>query len=306
MNKTELKELLVKNPGYLKSGSKTLASRFNISRRLAKLAVQEVKVESQHPIGKFKRLFVDIETSPNIGWFWSASWKTSIGTHQITDERKVICVSYKWQGESEVHRLYWDEAKCDKELLKKLSKVMLLADEVIAHNGDRFDIPWLRTRCLIHGIFFPTYVNSLDTLKKAKSMFNFQSNRLDYIGTVLGCGGKIKIDPEVWKDVVFSSVGTDTYKQALSVMLEYCDYDVILLEDIFNRLESYIKPNTHVGISQNKDRYSCPMCGNDTSVNYIKPTVTASGIIKRHMVCDNCNADYIIPNNVFIKLNTKK
>jgi predicted PolB exonuclease-like 3'-5' exonuclease len=301
MTKEELKKVLHSRPGYLKSGSKTLSKLFNIQRRFAKEAVREVKIEMEHPVTPFKRLFFDIETSPNIGWFWSASWKTSIGTHQITKERRVICVSYKWEHEKKVHHLVWDKDKDDKQLLEDFSKIIAQADEVIAHNGDRFDIPWLRTRCIMHGIPFPTYIKSLDTLKKVKSMFNFQSNRLDYVAEALGLGNKINIEPEVWQRVVFNAVGDSGYKAAIQEMLEYCDYDVVLLEDVFHKIQSYIKPVSHVGIAQGKERHTCPMCGSEET-DYIGHTVTSTGIVKRHMECEDCETDYVIPNRVFLKM----
>ena len=37
-----------------------------------------------------KRLFVDIETSPNIGLFWRAGYKQTITPDSIIEERKVI------------------------------------------------------------------------------------------------------------------------------------------------------------------------------------------------------------------------
>ena len=52
-----------------------------------------------------KRLFFDIETSFNIGWFWRAGYKQAITPEQIIHERKVICISYKWEGEDEVYNL---------------------------------------------------------------------------------------------------------------------------------------------------------------------------------------------------------
>jgi predicted PolB exonuclease-like 3'-5' exonuclease len=301
MTKSELKEVLRSAPGYLKSGSKTLSKKFNISRNTAKDAVREVNIELAHPITPFKRMIFDIETSPNVGWFWRASWKTSIGTHQILEERKVICISWKWEHEEAVHNLVWDTNKDDTEMLTKFVPILMEADEVVGHNGDSFDIPWLRTRCLMKGLPFPTYVKSLDTLRKVRSMFNFQSNRLDYIAKVMGLGGKIPIAPSVWNIVCFSPVDSEEYKAGIAEMLEYCDYDVVLLEDVFHKLLQYIKPNTHVGIAQGKPRHSCPNCGGE-DVKYVKHTVTASGIIKRNLECNTCKSDYMVGNQVFLNM----
>ena len=45
-----------------------------------------------------KRLFWDIETSANIGWFWQASRKQFIGPDNIIQERAIICICWKWEG----------------------------------------------------------------------------------------------------------------------------------------------------------------------------------------------------------------
>jgi len=301
MNKKQLKKVLRDRPGYLKSGSPKLAKLFQIPQRYALEAVQEVNMELEHPITPFKRLIFDIETSPNIGWFWQAHWKTNIGPHQIREERRVICVSYKWENEAKVHNLSWDENKQDATMLEAFTKILLQADEVITHNGDRFDIPWLRTRCVILGLPFPTYIKSLDTLKKVKSMFNFQRNTLNYIAKVIGLGGKIPIQGSVWEEVVFTPSKYPEYKAAMTTMVEYCDYDVVLLEDVFHKILSYIKPVSHVGRAKGKERHSCPNCGSE-DMTYLKHTVTASGIIKRHIQCEPCGSDYIIPNQVFLKM----
>jgi len=85
-------------------------------------------------------------------------------------------------------------------------------------------------------------------------------------------------------------------------MLEYCDYDVVLLEDVFHKIIGYIKPVSHVGIAQGKGRSACPNCGGEDT-KYLKHTVTATGIVKRHMKCGTCESDYIIGNQVFLKMN---
>ena len=70
-------------------------------------------------------------------------------------------------------------------------KIANTADELVAHNGDKFDIKKLRTRCIYHRIpMFPKY-QSLDTLKKAKDNFSFISNSLNAIANYLGLGSKM-------------------------------------------------------------------------------------------------------------------
>ena len=145
------------------------------------------------PQKKIKRLFFDIETSPIIAYTWRVGWKLNIHTDNIIEDWKVICISYKWEDENVVRNLTWDKNQDDKQMLIDFIKIANEADEIIAHNGDRFDIKKIRTRCIYHRIpMFPKY-RTLDTLKKAKSGFNFNSNRLDYIAKFLGVGAKLKI-----------------------------------------------------------------------------------------------------------------
>jgi hypothetical protein len=74
---------------------------------------------------------------------------------------------------SKDNRLTWDKNLCDRQMLIDFIKAANTADEMIAHNGDRFD-KWIRTRCIFHRVpMFPNY-KTLDTLKKAKIYFELQ------------------------------------------------------------------------------------------------------------------------------------
>ncbi len=96
-------------------------------------------------MGNIKRLFFDIETSPNIGMFWSAGYKKDISPESIIKERAIICIAYKWAGDEKTHVLSWDENQDDKVMLEKFILIANSADELVGHNGDRFDLPWIRT-----------------------------------------------------------------------------------------------------------------------------------------------------------------
>ena len=100
-----------------------------------------------------QRLYWDIETTPNIGYFWKSGWRERISPESILDERRIICISYKFEH-SDVKTITWKNGS-DKKLVKDFVKIANTADILIAHNGDRFDLPWFRTRCLFHGVEFP-------------------------------------------------------------------------------------------------------------------------------------------------------
>lgn len=180
-----------------------------------------------------RRLFFDIEVSPDIVLTWGIGNKISISHDSIIQERAIICICWKWADEEKVYSLKWEKGD-DKEMLQKFAKVMDSADEVIGQNSDNFDIKWVRTRCLYHGIPISPKFNSLDTLKMARAGFRFNANRLDYMGKFLGYGGKVKTDYDMWKDILLKN---DT--KAMTLMVDYCKEDVILLEKVYNRLQEY-------------------------------------------------------------------
>lgn len=231
---------------------------------------------------KRKRLYFDIETSPNIGFFWTAGFKLNISTESIIKERAIICICYKWEEDKITHSLNWDSKQNDKKMLQDFIKVANEADELVGHNGDKFDLAWIRTRCLFHRIeMFPNYT-TIDTLKVARSKFKFNSNKLNYIAKYLGIGQKIHTEYDLWKDIVLNKD-----KDAMDKMIKYCKMDVILLEKVHKELSSHIPPKTHYGVIFGGDRGSCPECGSDDIVRNNK-RVTASGLVKVQMRCKTC------------------
>ena len=138
----------------------------------------------------------------------------------------------------------------------------------------------------------PKY-RTLDTLKKAKSGFVFNSNRLDYIAKYLGVGAKLEHEGfNMWVECVNGN------NEALDKMVEYCDMDIIVLEDVFFALQNYILNNTHTGTHNGKLKASCPNCASE-DVSLIKNAFTAKGTIKRLVECNSCGYDYEISNSAW-------
>ena len=244
-------------------------------------------------IFKKKRLFFDIETSPNIGFFWSSGYRINVPYQNIIKERAIICISYKWAGEDKVYHLSWDEEQNDKDLLIKFMGIANEASELVGHNGDKFDLPWIRTRCLYHGIpCFPSYV-TIDTLNQARSNFRFNSNRLDYIADFLGIGHKMETGFNLWKEIVL-----DNSKEALKKMVEYCDNDVILLEKVYNRLSNYVPHKTHYGMLNTGNKGTCPECGS-THLSYVQTRYTAMGTARVQLQCRDCKKYHTVSERTY-------
>lgn len=233
-------------------------------------------------ITKRKRLYFDIETSPNIGLFWSAGYKQKIDYSNIIKERAIICICYKWEDEKEVSYLTWDKNQCDKKMLQEFIKVANTSDELVGHNGDKFDLAWIRTRCLFHRIdMFPTY-KTIDTLKISRSKFRFNSNRLNYIAKYLGIGQKIKTEFDLWKNIVLNKD-----KKAMDKMVKYCQEDVRLLEKVHKELHKHCYNKTHFGVVFGQDKGSCVECGSD-DLKVTATRITMGGTKYKQYQCKTC------------------
>jgi hypothetical protein len=233
-----------------------------------------------------RRLYVDIETSPMIAYTWRIGRKIDLSHDNILREPSIICICWKWEGKK-VEGLTWDKDQSDKAMLAKFIKVLMQADEVIGHNGDRFDLPWIRTRCFYHGIRIPHQLPSVDTLKQARKGFNFPSNRLDYLGKYMGVGRKKETGGfGLWKGVM------DKDAASLALMVDYCKQDVELLERVHQKLYAYTKPTTHIGVASGGYKHWCPSCGSSDVIRNGNKHVTNFGVTKVQMKCKGCGTTY--------------
>src|SRR6266699_2886337 len=118
-----------------------------------------------------KILILDIETAPIRAKVWGI-WNQNIYIDQIGDDWFVLTWAAKWLFEKKVYsgRLTSKEAikQNDKRILKGIWQLLEEADIVVAHNGDKFDLPKLNTRFIIHKLNPPLPYQSIDTLKVIK------------------------------------------------------------------------------------------------------------------------------------------
>lgn len=252
------------------------------------------KNDAKNQNNPIKRLFFDIETSyylvPTFNF-----WKVNINPDNIIREKKIICICYKWQYEDTVHRLVWDSKQDDTKLIKDFIQVIKHADEIVAHNGDKFDMKELRTRALLtNNLMFPVY-RTLDTLKKSRQYFRFASNKLDYIGKVLNVGRKLDHEGmQMWIDICEKKD-----QEALEKMVKYCEQDTILLEDVYHTISPYIYHNTNFAVLKGGKKWHCPECASK-NVQLSHTDATAMGVIRRHMKCNDCRKFFKISNKTYL------
>lgn len=242
------------------------------------------------------RVFFDIETSPNIVYLWQTGYKLNVNTEAIVRERTVICICWKIEGKSRVYSLTWDDNQCDRQMLAAFIDAIGEADELVAHNGIWFDMPWLRGRCVKHGLVFPD-IPCLDTCAQARRQFKLNSNALDYLAQYLGVGQKIATNFSLWKRCM------DGVQSAVDEMVRYCRHDVRVLEAVFGKLRPYMRATSHAGVASGQDRLSCPICGSDNTGPRGERT-TAAGLVWQRMACKRkgCGKFFSLPKRTYERL----
>lgn len=205
-------------------------------------------------------LFYDLETSLQLAAIFALAHNDYISPDSLVSERYVICASWQWEGEKEIHSVsvlddpkrYKRNPHDDTYVVTKFREVLAQADTIVAHNGDNFDKRYIDTRILVHGLDPLPPINSVDTYKVAKSKFYLNSNSLNYIGKLLKVGEKIKTSPGLWMRVLNGEAA------AVKEMTVYNIADIKLLKKVYDKLKPYI--STQLSKEFFGD-VGCPRCG---------------------------------------------
>lgn len=231
-------------------------------------------------------LLVDIETVPNLVTSWGLKVDGYLGHENIVAERYIVCASWKWLGSQHVHSasVLTHRAKKgipDGGILRKLHGVISEADAIVAHNGDRFDVPWIYSRLILTDLAPPKPVPTIDTKKIAKGRFYFNSNRLDYLGKYLGVGQKIRTDYDLWLDAMKGD------RKAIEKMVIYNREDVRLLERVYMKLRPFVAAKINRQ-HWSSDALTCPSCGADRLES--RGLGATAAATYRRLQCRDCGA----------------
>jgi len=102
-------------------------------------------------------------------------------------------------------------------------------DRIVTYYGTRFDIPYLRSRAVFHGLEFPEYGELLhtDLYYLVRNKFRLNSNRLKTACEfLLGNSDKTNINFTYW----IRAMGGDM--EALGYIVEHCRCDVLDLQKL--------------------------------------------------------------------------
>ena len=274
MTKNDLLSKFKERKYLVTMGCGSISKMFGVSIELAK----ECKAITRSNLNKFgttyhpkevafkkvpnvklpKILIFDIETSPAISYHFGM-FNINLSLDQIIEYPIMLTWSAKWLFSDEVlsDRVTVDEvlARDDKRISKSIWELMCEADIVVAHYGDRFDIPMLNSRFIMNGFPPPTNFTSIDTKSIASQNFKFISNKLDALAIYFGFAKKLHTDFMLWRRCM------EGEELAIQEMLTYNKRDVTLLEEVYLKLRPYAKRHPNVGLYIESEEPVCSHCG---------------------------------------------
>jgi uncharacterized protein YprB with RNaseH-like and TPR domain len=130
----------------------------------------------------------------------------------------------------------WDTCRSDdSDVVSAIVEELQHYDIWIAHNGARFDVPFLRTRMLRWGMNpLPTSFKLIDPVQVARNKLRMSWNSLEALCKFLGINKKTEVAGDLWL-----RASLDGDRKAMSYIVEHCVYDCDMLEDVVTELKAY-------------------------------------------------------------------
>jgi len=129
----------------------------------------------------------------------------------------------------------------DARIVELLVEEMNKYDVVYTYYGTRFDIPFIRTRALYHGTYFPMYKQKShkDLYYAVKSKLKLHRSSLMAATEFFGIKGKTRVEPKYWQKARWGD------KKSLKRIFEHNKADVVILEKLHRKIEEYVCPTVN-------------------------------------------------------------
>ena len=197
---------------------------------------RELRRDGVEPKASAKEKFLD----PNISRIGVLDIESS---NLRADFAVAFCIVVKIWGRDELKVFKIDIGKRDmlsaeKKMLKEFVHYMRGLDGVVTYYGVGFDVPFLRTRMIAHGLHgYIRKLRHLDVYFTVRSKLLLSRNRLMNViellktsdGTVPDKG---RVEPAKWMRVVYAGD-----KSALNEVVDHCIEDVYALETALFKLQ---------------------------------------------------------------------
>lgn len=183
--------------------------------------------------------------SSNFGYILSIAWKT-YGENEV-----------KWVAINDFPSFKKDPTN-DKAMLKVAGEELSKADILCGHYSSKFDVPYMNSRLLYHGLELLPPVPHIDTWRIARYKMKLNSNRLQSVTAFLGMEDKTPLDGPTW---IRAMAG---HKSSIDYVVEHNIQDVVVLEQVYEKIKPLMvnHPNMNC-ITETVDKPRCPVCSSD-------------------------------------------
>lgn len=225
-----------------------------------------------------KILYIDIETTPNIGQVWDL-WNQNISLKQLVDVTEMFCFAYKWSWQDEVTFV----KDSGQNMAIRAWNLLDEADVVVHYYGSKFDIPHLNREWALRGFPPPRPFKQVDLKNAVAKRFKFPSNKLQHVSEAFGLIGKVDHEgQELW---IKCMAGVP---EAWKKMEEYNKQDVVLLEELYEILLPWLPDHPHRWLYDGEG--GCPRCGADGQhLEDVGYAYTKLSKFDQYQ-CSNCNS----------------
>lgn len=124
----------------------------------------------------------------------------------------------------------------DRRIVRELAQLLPEYDRIFTFYGAKFDIPFVRTRALVHKLKFPPYqsLRHTDLHPAVKNRMKLRSNRMEAACDTLGIESKgHRLNPAVWNRALSG------HQKSLDYIVKHNVEDVLSLRQLHLRLKDY-------------------------------------------------------------------
>jgi len=206
------------------------------------------------------------------------------------DFGRVLCVGYKWHGEKKVKIIritdsptFKKDCTDDSYVVGEFQKITEQADMLVSWFGVRFDVPFLQSRLLVHGLPLIPPIPHFDGWWVARKKLKLHSNRLASVQAFLGLPtSKTIIEPNLWVKAMSGN------KDAIRYVEDHCYKDVDVLEQAYDRIKTLLPTHANVGMMDDRPD-CCAVCGEKGSYER-RGTYTSKAKKVFRFKCSKCGS----------------
>lgn len=187
-------------------------------------------------------LYFDLEISKSLYYSYGRRVKGEwLRGADLVQEYFVLCWSASYIGSRKIFSacVTPEQARnwTDAEILAPLHDLLSSAPILAGHNVDKYDLKRINTRFISNG-WKPLFgvdgkKKTIDSLKIARTNFEFEDNSLDALCVKFGIDGKMKITDDDWREALRGN------EKVLNKIHKYCRGDVRNGKALYKMFEPY-------------------------------------------------------------------